>query len=35
MREVKEFNAREVLQALNYERFTGEYESTYMEINKK
>ncbi len=27
-------NAREVLQALAYDKFLGDYESSYIEINK-
>jgi len=32
--EVKEMNAREVLQALNLEKFQSDYEGAYMELNK-
>jgi hypothetical protein len=32
--EVKEMDAREVIQALNYETFINEYESTFMEMNR-
>ena len=34
LKEVKEFDARTVLQALNYEKFVSDYESAYMEVNK-
>ena len=32
--EAKEMDAREVLQALNYEMFLADYEETYLEINR-
>jgi hypothetical protein len=32
--EVQQFDARTVLQALNYEKFLAEYESAYLEIIK-
>lgn len=32
---VKRMNSREVLQALSYEQFLSDYQSTYMELNKK
>jgi hypothetical protein len=32
--EVIEFDARTVLQALAYEGFCGDYEQTYLELNK-
>ena len=32
---VKRMNSREVLQALSYEKFLNDYQSTYMELNKK
>lgn len=34
LREVKELDARTVLQALNYEKFCADYEAAYMELNK-
>lgn len=34
LKEVKEMTAREVLQALNYEKFLNDYESAYVEANK-
>ena len=34
LKEVKEMTTREVLQALNYEKFIGEYESTTLELNR-
>lgn len=34
MAEVKELTAREVLQALHYERFKSDYETAYMELNR-
>jgi hypothetical protein len=34
LREVQEFDARTVLQALNYEGFCNDYESAYVELNK-
>jgi len=34
LKEVKEMGAREVLQALHYERFLDEYENAYVEMNK-
>ena len=33
--EVKELNARVVLQALNYENFCGDYEMAFLELNKR
>ena len=32
---VKRMNSREVLQALAYEQFVGDYQDAYMELNKK
>jgi len=32
--EVKELNARTVLQALNYEKFCSDYETAYLELNR-
>jgi len=32
--EIKEWNAREVIQALYYEKFVSDYEAAYLEINK-
>ena len=32
--EVKKMNAREVLQAINYEKFCVDYENSYLEINR-
>ncbi len=32
--EVREMDARTVLQALSYEKFCADYEAAYMEINK-
>ena len=32
---VKRMNSREVLQALSYEKFLNDYQTTYMELNKK
>ena len=32
---VKRMDSREVLQALAYEKFLGDYQETYMELNKK
>ena len=32
--EAKELDARTVLQALNYEKFLGDYEAAFLEINK-
>lgn len=34
LREVMGFNAREVLQALSYEKFLADYEAAYMEAAK-
>lgn len=34
IREVKEMDAREVLQAIHYEAFCDHYETAYMEMNK-
>lgn len=34
LNELKEWSAREVLQALNYEKFLGDYESSFLELNK-
>lgn len=33
--EARLLDARTVLQALNYEKFVDEYESTYMELNSR
>ncbi len=33
--EVKEMDAREVLQAIHYENFQADYENAYLEINKE
>ncbi len=33
LREVREMTAREVIQALNYEKFRSDYERAYMEKN--
>ena len=33
LREVKEMNAREVLQALNYDSFLNDYEFAYVKMN--
>jgi hypothetical protein len=33
--EVKVMNAREVLQALSYEKFCSDYELAYLEINRE
>lgn len=35
LKEVKEMTTREVLQALNYEKFISEYESTTLQLNKE
>jgi len=35
MAEVKELDARTVLQALNYEVFCDDWERTYWELNKR
>ena len=35
IQQAKELNAREVVQALYYEKFCNEYEKCWMEINKK
>jgi hypothetical protein len=32
--EVKEMSSREVVQALHYEKFIGDYEAEYLELNK-
>jgi hypothetical protein len=32
--EVKELDARTVMQALNYEKFLNDYESAWWEMNK-
>lgn len=32
--EIKEWNAREVLQAIHYEEFQADYENTYVEMNR-
>lgn len=32
---VKNMSSREVLQALAYEKFVGDYQDAYMELNKK
>jgi hypothetical protein len=32
--DAREMTAREVIQALNYEVFCGDYEREYMEINR-
>lgn len=34
LNEVREFDARTVLQALNYEQFCDDYEAAYVELNK-
>lgn len=34
MREVRELDARTVLQAIEYEKFCSDYERTYLELNK-
>lgn len=34
MAEVRELDARTVLQALEYEGFCNDYERTYLELNK-
>lgn len=34
LREVMEFNAIIVLQALYYEKFVSDYERAYLEVNK-
>lgn len=34
MKEVQEMDARQVLQALNYEKFCSDYELAYMELNR-
>ena len=34
LREVKEMTAREVMQALHYETFLENYESSYLELNR-
>lgn len=34
MEDVKNMNAREVLQALYYEKFLSDYEAAYMELHK-
>jgi hypothetical protein len=33
--QVKEMTAREVIQALNYESFLGDFEKAYLELNEK
>lgn len=35
LREVEEFDARRVLQALNYEEFCNDYEAAYVEMNRE
>jgi hypothetical protein len=35
VKEAAELDARTVLQALRYEEFLGEYESTYLWLNRK
>lgn len=32
---VKRMNSREVLQAIQYEKFTADYQAAYMELNKR
>lgn len=34
LNQVKEMNAREVIQALNYDRFLSDYEGAYLEMHK-
>lgn len=34
LEQVRKMNAREVLQALDYERFCSQYETAYLELNK-
>lgn len=34
LKEVRELDARTVLQALNYEKFCGDYEAAFVELNK-
>lgn len=32
---VKRMNSREVLQAIQYEKFTADYQAAYIELNKR
>lgn len=32
--QIEKWDARKVIQALNYEKFISDYESAYIEINK-
>ena len=32
---VKRMNSREVLQAIQYEKFTSDYQTAYIELNKR
>ena len=32
---VKRMNSREVLQAIEYEKFTADYQAAYIELNKR
>lgn len=34
VREIEQWDARKVIQAINYEKFCGDYEAAYMEVNK-
>lgn len=34
LQEAEELTARQVLQALNYEKFCSEYQTAFMELNK-
>lgn len=35
LKEVEDMDARTVLQALHYEKFISDYESAYVELNRK
>lgn len=35
IQEVRELDARTVLQALNYEKFSDDFERAFMELNKE
>lgn len=35
LNEVEEFDARKMLQILNYENFISDYESAFLELSKK
>lgn len=35
LQEVRELDARVVLQAFNYQKFKGDYERSYLELNRE